>query len=131
MAKTAAIESLLKNGSAAWNKLRKEGKVPLEHTGATFKNLFSAGADLSGLSLIGSEGENCDLSKVNFRETDLSNAYMHGRQLQECDFRGANLEGATLERAKLLRCDFSGALGLDDLDLAAMPMDPSIRLDRA
>ena len=55
MAKTQAIEALLKNGSAAWNKLRNEGKVPLEHTGATFKNLFSAGADLSGLILVGSE----------------------------------------------------------------------------
>jgi uncharacterized protein YjbI with pentapeptide repeats len=131
MAKTPAIESLLKNGSAAWNKLRKEGKVPLEHTGATFKNLFSAGADLSGLSLIGSEWENCDLSKVNFRETDLSNAYMHGGQLQECDFRGANLEGATLERVKLLRCDFSGAHGLDDLELDAVHMDRVVGLGGA
>jgi len=131
MAKTQAIEALLKNGSAAWNKLRNEGKVPLEHTGATFKNLFSAGADLSGLILVGSEWENCDLSKVNFREADLSNAYLHGGQLQECDFRGANLEGATIERVKLLRCDFSGARGLEDLELEGVHMDRVVGLGGA
>src|SRR3954463_8113000 len=122
------IESLLKSGSKEWNNLRKDGKVPLDHTGATFAQLFSANADLSGLELVGTEWEKCDLSKINFRETDLSNAYFHGGRLQDCDFRGANLEGATFERLKLLRCDFSGARGLDDLELDEVDMDRVVGL---
>src|SRR5215213_2800592 len=106
-----SIETLLKNGSTEWNRLRKAGKVPQDHTGATLTNLFSANADLSGLGLVGSEWEGCDLSKINFREADLSNAYFHGGRLLECDFRGTNLEGATFERMKLVRCDFTGARG--------------------
>lgn len=123
MRKADNIETLLQSGSAEWNRLRRAGKVPLEHTGATFAQLFSANADLSGLSLVGTEWEGCDLSKVNFREADLSNAYFHGGRLQDCDFRGANLEGATFERLKLLRCDFSGAHGLDALELDGVEMD--------
>ncbi|MDQ3265445.1 MAG: pentapeptide repeat-containing protein, partial [Myxococcota bacterium] len=116
MAKAPTIESLLKNGSTEWNKLRKAGKVSTDHTGATFAQLFSANTDLSNLTLVGSEWEKCDLSKINFREADLSNAYFHGGRLQDCDFRGANLDGATFERMKMLRCDFTGAQGLEALE---------------
>ena len=66
MAKAPAIESLLKSGASEWNKLRRAGKVPTDHTGATFAQLFSANADLSGLGLIGTEWDKCDLSKINF-----------------------------------------------------------------
>lgn len=124
-----SIEKLLASGSTEWNKLRKSGQVPTEHTGATFENLFSANADLSGLGLVGSEWDRCDLSKVSFRDSDLSNAYFHGGRLQDCDFRGANLEGATFERLKLLRCDFTGAQGLDSLDLDEVDMDRVSGLD--
>src|SRR5438132_3803183 len=123
------IESLLKSGSKEWNNLRKDGKVPSDHAGATFAQLFSANADFSGLVLIGSEWEKCDLSKINFRETDLSNAYFHGGRLQDCDFRGANLDGATFERLKLLRCDFSGAQGLEALELDEVDMDRVVGLN--
>lgn len=123
------IESLLKSGSKEWNNLRKDGKVPLDHTGATFAQLFSANADFSGLILIGSEWEKCDLSKINFRETDLSNAYFHGGRLQDCDFRGANLEGATFEKLKLLRCDFTGCSGLEALELEDVDMDRVVGLN--
>ncbi|MEN9799640.1 MAG: hypothetical protein RL653_3337 [Pseudomonadota bacterium] len=123
MAKPATIESLLKEGSTAWNRARKSGAVGTTHTGATLENLFSANADLSGLELVGSEWEKCDLSKMNFRDSDLSNAYFHGGRLQDCDFRGANLAGATFERLKLLRCDFTGAQGLDELELDEVDMD--------
>jgi hypothetical protein len=129
MPKAPTIEQLLQNGSAEWNRLRKAGKVPTEHTGATFAQLFSANADLSGLGLVGSEWERCDLSKVNFRDTDLSNAYFHGGRLQDCDFRGANLEGATFEKLKLLRCDFTGAKGLDEADFDEVDMDRVTGLD--
>ncbi|MHB8877681.1 MAG: pentapeptide repeat-containing protein [Myxococcaceae bacterium] len=129
MPKAPTIESLLASGSSEWNKLRKLGKVPLDHTGATFAQLFSANADLSGLGLVGSEWEKCDLSKVNFRETDLSNAYFHGGRMQDCDFRGANLEGATFEKLKLLRCDFTGAKGLEALELDDVDMDRVVGLD--
>ncbi len=129
MAKAPSIETLLKNGSKEWNNLRKAGRVPLDHTGATFAQLFSANADLSGLALIGSEWEKCDLSKVSFRETDLSNSYFHGGRLQDCDFRGANLEGATFEKLKLLRCDFTGAKGLEALDLDDVDMDRVVGLN--
>lgn len=128
MAKALTIETLLKNGSAEWNRLRKAGKVGTDHTGATFAQLFSANADLSGLELIGSEWEKCDLSKVSFRDTDLSNAYFHGGRLQDCDFRGANLDGATFERLKLLRCDFTGAKGLEGLELDEVDMDRVVGL---
>ncbi len=129
MAKPLTIESLLKNGSAEWNRLRKAGKVPIDHTGATLENLFSANADLSGLQLIGSEWDRCDLSKINFKETDLSNAYFHGGRLQDCDFRGANLEGATFEKLKLLRCDFSGARGLEEIEFEDVDMDRVVGLN--
>ncbi len=129
MPKPPNIETLLNSGSAEWNKLRKAGKVPADHTGATFAQLFSANADLSGLTLIGTEWEKCDLSKVSFKEADLSNAYFHGGRLQDCDFRGANLDGATFERIKLLRCDFSGARGLEALELEDVDMDRVVGLD--
>lgn len=129
MPKAPSIEKLLQNGSAEWNRLRKGGQVPTEHTGATFTQLFSANADLSGLGLVGSEWERCDLSKINFRDTDLSNAYFHGGRLQDCDFRGANLEGATFEKLKLLRCDFTGAKGLDDMEMDDVDMDRVVGLD--
>jgi hypothetical protein len=128
MPKAPTIEQLLQNGSAEWNRLRKAGKVPTEHTGATFSQLFSANADLSGLGLVGSEWERCDLSKMNFRDTDLSNAYFHGGRLQDCDFRGANLEGATFEKLKLLRCDFTGAKGLEEADFEDVDMDRVVGL---
>ncbi len=129
MAKAPTIESLLKNGSTEWNKLRKAGKVSTDHTGATFAQLFSANTDLSNLTLVGSEWEKCDLSKINFREADLSNAYFHGGRLQDCDFRGANLDGATFERMKMLRCDFTGAQGLEALELDEVDLDRVIGLD--
>lgn len=124
-----SIEKLLQSGSAEWNRLRKSGQVPTEHTGATFAQLFSANTDLSGLGLVGTEWERCDLSKVNFRDADLSNAYFHGGRMQDCDFRGANLEGATFEKLKLLRCDFTGAKGLDDVDFDDVDMDRVVGLD--
>lgn len=129
MAKQLNIEELLKAGSKQWNQLRKDNKVPLDHTGATFPQLFSANADLSGLTLIGTEWEKCDLSKVSFRETDLSNAYFHGGRLQDCDFRGCNLEGATFEKLKLLRCDFTNAQGLEQLEFDDCDMDRVVGLD--
>ena len=129
MPKQPSIEELLKSGSKQWNLLRKDGKVPLDHTGATFPQLFSANADLSGLVLIGSEWEKCDLSKVSFRDTDLANSYFHGGRLQDCDFRGANLEGATFEKLKLLRCDFTGAKGLEELELDDVDMDRVVGLN--
>jgi hypothetical protein len=129
MAKAPSIEKLLQSGSAEWNRMRKSGQVSTDHTGATFTQLFSANTDLSGLGLIGSEWERCDLSKVNFRDTDLSNAYFHGGRLQDCDFRGANLEGATFEKLKLLRCDFTGAKGLDDVEMDDVDMDRVVGLD--
>ena len=129
MPKAQTIDELLKGGSTQWNKLRKTGKVVTDHTGATFAQLFSANADLSGLGLVGSEWDRCDLSKVTFRDTDLSNAYFHGGRLQDCDFRGANLEGATFEKLKLLRCDFSGARGLEELELDDVDMDRVVGLD--
>ncbi|MFZ5445047.1 MAG: pentapeptide repeat-containing protein [Myxococcota bacterium] len=130
MAKQVSIEEVLKkNGSKQWNQLRKEGKVGLDHTGATFPELFSANADFSGLTLIGSEWEKCDLSKVSFKETDLSNAYFHGGRLQDCDFRGAKLDGATFEKLKLLRCDFTGATGLEEAEFDDCDMDRVTGLD--
>lgn len=129
MPKVPTIETLLRNGSAEWNKLRKAGKVSLDHTGATFAQLFSANADLSELALIGTEWDKCDLSKVSFRAADLSNAYFHGGRLQDCDFRGANLDGATFEKVKLLRCDFSGAQGLEGLELEEVDLDRVVGLN--
>jgi hypothetical protein len=124
-----SIEKLLQNGSAEWNRLRKSGQVPTDHTGATFAQLFSANTDLSGLGLVGTEWERCDLSKVNFRDADLSNAYFHGGRLQDCDFRNANLEGATFEKLKLLRCDFTGAKGIEEADFDDVDMDRVVGLD--
>lgn len=129
MPKAPTIETLLRSGSAEWNRLRKAGKVGTDHTGATFAQLFSANADLSGLQLIGTEWEKCDLSKISFRDTDLSNSYFHGGRLQDCDFRGANLDGATFEKLKLLRCDFTGAKGLEALELEEVDMDRVVGLD--
>jgi hypothetical protein len=129
MAKASSIESLLKSGSKEWNQLRRDGKVPQDHTGATFPELFSANADLSGLTLIGSEWEKCDLSKVNFKAADLTNAYFHGGRLQDCDFRGANIAGCTFERLKLLRCDFTGCDGLDEVEFDDCDMDRVVGLD--
>lgn len=129
MAKTPSIETLLANGSSEWNKARKAGKVGTDHTGATFAQLFSANADLSGLGLVGTEWEKCDLTKVSFRDSDLSNSYFHGGRLQDCDFRGANLEGATFERMKILRCDFTGARGLEEMELDEVDLDRVVGLN--
>jgi hypothetical protein len=129
MAKTPSIEDLLKSGSKQWNNLRKEGKVGTDHTGATFPQLYSANADLSGLQLIGTEWEKCDLSKVTFKDSDLSNSYFHGGRLQDCDFRGANMDGVTFERMKLLRCDFTGATGLESIEFDEVDMDRVVGLD--
>ena len=129
MGKQVSIEELLKSGSKQWNQLRKDNKVPLDHTGATFPQLFSANADLSGLTLVGTEWEKCDLSKVSFKDADLSGAYFHGGRLQDCDFRGANVEGATFEKLKLLRCDFTNAKGLEQLEFDDCDMDRVTGLD--
>jgi hypothetical protein len=129
MPKAPTIETLLAGGSAEWNRMRKVGTAPTDGTGATFSQLFSANADLSGVTLVGSEWERCDLSKVSFRDADLSNAYFHGGRLQDCDFRGARVDGATFEKLKLLRCDFTGAIGLEDLELDEVDMDRVIGMD--
>jgi len=109
--------------------LRKAGRAPTDGTGATFTQLFSANADLSEVTLVGSEWERCDLSKVSFRGADLSNAYFHGGRLQDCDFRGAKVDGATFEKLKLLRCDFTGAIGLEELELDEVDMDRVTGMD--
>jgi Pentapeptide repeats (8 copies) len=129
MRKRPTMAELLKEGSKQWNQMRRDESIPKDHTGATLKELFSANTDFSFLTLIGSEWEKCDLSKVSFKETDLANAYFHGGRLQDCDFRGANLEGATFEKLKLLRCDFTGATGLEDLELDDVDMDRVTGLD--
>jgi hypothetical protein len=129
MRKRQTMEELLKEGSKQWNQMRREELIAKDHTGATLKELFSANTDFSFLTLIGSEWEKCDLSKVSFKETDLANAYFHGGRLQDCDFRGANLEGATFEKLKLLRCDFTGATGLEELELDDVDMDRVTGLD--
>lgn len=129
MAKAPTIEKLLASGSAEWNKSRKLGKVPTDHTGATFAQLFSANADLSALGLVGTEWEKCDLTKVTFKDSDLQNAYFHGGRLQDCDFRGANLEGCTFERMKILRCDFTGAKGLEELEMDEVDLDRVVGLN--
>ena len=123
MAKQLTIEELLKSGSKQWNQLRMTGQVRVDHTGATFSQLFSANADLSNLTLIGSEWDMCDLSKVSFKCSDLSNSYFHGGRLQDCNFRGANLSGVTFEKLKMLRCDFTGADGLDEIEFDNVDMD--------
>lgn len=123
MAKQLGIEELLKNGSRDWNAARRDGKVGVDHTGATFVQLFSANADLSALELVGSEWEKCDLTKVSFKDADLTNAYFHGGRLQDCDFRGCKVDGATFEKMKILRCDFTGAQGLDGMELDDVDMD--------
>ncbi|MCL2012549.1 MAG: pentapeptide repeat-containing protein [Cystobacterineae bacterium] len=123
------IEALLKNGSKTWNQLRQEGKTAEDYTGATFVQLFSANTNLAELCLAGSEWEACDLSRVSFRNADLSNAYFHGGRLQDCDFRNAQLEGATFENLKLVRCNFSGAKGLKALELIAVDMDYVVGLE--
>jgi hypothetical protein len=127
--KQPTIDELLKSGSKQWNQLRKDGRVSTDHTGATFSQLFSANADLSDLGLVGSEWEKVDLSKVTFRNADLTNAYFHGGRLQECDFRGVNVSGATFERMKLLRCDFTGAKGLEEVEFDDCDMDRCVGLD--
>ncbi|HVH45557.1 MAG TPA: pentapeptide repeat-containing protein [Labilithrix sp.] len=129
MATTPSLGELLKLGSAALNKLRAEGKLPLDFTGATLTRVFCANANLSALELTGSEWERCELSKVVFRDADLSNAYFHGGRLDDCDFTGANLEGATFEKVRLGRCDFTGARGLDEVELNDVTMHDVIGLE--
>ena len=129
MVKQLSIESLLKHGSKQWNDARRANRVQIDSTGATFPQLFSANADLSGLILVGTEWEKCDLSRVSFREADLSNAYFHGGRLQDCDFRGAKLDGATFERLKLVRCDFTNAEGLDGVEFDDCDLDRVTGID--
>ena len=83
MAKAPSIEDLLKRGSKEWNTLKSKGAVPMDHTGATFAQLFSANADLSGVTLIGTEWEKCDLSKVSFKDADLKDAINKGKTVQK------------------------------------------------
>jgi hypothetical protein len=117
MPKPVPLESLLKRGSAEFNKLRKAGQIPREHTGATITQVDGARLDLSGLALVGTEWDDCELEQATFAGADLSNAYFHGGALRDCDFQGANLSGATFEEVKLSRCDFTGAQGLEELEL--------------
>jgi hypothetical protein len=114
------IDELLRSGAREWNKRRSAGEVARDHTAATLKQIFSAGADLSELTLVGTEWEDCELAKVSFRDADLSNAYFHGGVLVDCNFNGANLDGVTFENLKLVRCDFSFAQGLDNIELTAV-----------
>ena len=120
MTNAPSIDELLRCGAREWNQRRSAGEVPRDHTGATLKQIFSAGANLSELILVGTEWEDCELAKVSFRDADLSNAYFHGGVLVDCNFTGANLDGATFENMKLVRCDFSFAQGLDNLELTSI-----------
>jgi hypothetical protein len=128
MTTTPSLGELLKLGSAELNKLRKADKLPRDFTGATLVRLFCANANLEGLELTGSEWERCELSKIVFRDADLSNAYFHGGRLDDCDFTGANLEGASFEKVRLARCDFTNARGLDELELTDVVMHEVIGL---
>ncbi|MEW5740013.1 MAG: pentapeptide repeat-containing protein [Myxococcota bacterium] len=113
-----SIEQLLAKGARAFSAARAAGRLPVDHTGATFTRLFFARADLSKLVLVGSEWEDCHLGAVDFSGADLSNAYVHGGRFERCSFRGANLTGATFEAVDLVGCDFTDALGLDALEYA-------------
>jgi hypothetical protein len=55
------------------------------------------------------------LSKIDFRNANLSNAYFHGGRLDDCDFTGANVDGASFEKIRLTRCDFTGIEGREEL----------------
>lgn len=122
MPKSETLADLLGSGAARWNALRKSGKAPTEHVGATLQGLFCAGANLSELSLTGTEWEDCELSSVDFRNADLSNSYFHGGRLTECVFTGANLSNVVFERVLLKRCVFTGAEGLDEVELDDVTM---------
>ena len=111
------LAQLLTGGTARFNALRTDGEVSSDHSGTTLSGLFFARANLSKLDLSNAEFEDCTVSEVDFRESDLRGAYLHGGRYERCDFRGAKLEGATLENVEFVECDFTGALGLDSLEL--------------
>lgn len=123
MAKPPTLDVLLKTGSASWNALRKSGKAPLDHTGATLTQIFCADADLSGLSLVGTEWDRCELNGIDFRNSDLTNAYFHHCRIRDCQFEGCNVEGASFEKLKMVRCSFVGATNVDSVELEDADLD--------
>jgi uncharacterized protein (TIGR02996 family) len=116
----SALARLLAAGTPKFNALRKEGRVPLDQSGATLSQLFFARADLSKLDLSNAELDECTVSETDFRDANLSGAYLHGGRYERCDFRGARFEGASFEAVEFVDCDFTGALALDTVELEAV-----------
>ena len=131
MSRSPTLDVILRSGSAAWNALRKSGTAPLDHTGATMTQLFCADADLSGVSLVGTELDNCELNGIDFRNADLTNAYFHHCRIRDCRFEAAKLANASFEKLRLVRCSFVGAEGLDSLELEEADMDDVEGLEEA
>jgi uncharacterized protein YjbI with pentapeptide repeats len=64
--------------------------------------------DLSGVDFVGFDFY-IDLSQVNFKSTNLSNANLYGALLCDADLEGANLRGANLSETDLEGANFQNA----------------------
>jgi uncharacterized protein YjbI with pentapeptide repeats len=115
---------------ASWNGFRKNGTIPLDLDGASFRDEYFNKANFSGLHLDQANFSNSILQeanfsgshlyRANFAEADLRNADLSGALLLETDLSYANLTGASLagatldntslECATLVDVDLSGAV---------------------
>jgi Pentapeptide repeats (8 copies) len=133
--------SILRQGTVAWNKWRKENPgqtLNLSRAPIGEKNL--RGADLSGADLSNADLAWAYLSDANFTgahlrwtnltEADLRGAHFNNADLRDADFKGArfgrtNLSGAKLDGADLGKAtvdrtifgnvDLSRAIGIDEV----------------
>ena len=117
--------NLLKQGPAAWNEQRKQGKFgQADLGGANLSGADLGGADLREANLSGADLSGADLSlahliKADLREANLSRANLREANLSGANLRGANLRGANLRGANLSRANLIEAyLSLANLSLA-------------
>ncbi|MDG1051514.1 MAG: pentapeptide repeat-containing protein [Planctomycetota bacterium] len=99
----------------------RAGEVP--GAGADFSGLALIGEDLSGLDLRSANFDGADLSRCNMKGANLFGAQLEGTTLFETDLTGAELSGANLKGANLgsAKLDHAG-LGMSNLTGACLAL---------
>ncbi len=100
---------ILKQGSAAWNKWRKEHPdASVNLSGVQFLLAQLPGVDLSNANLSNAAFDFANLSDANLSGANLSRAGLTASNLYHANLEGANLTGAFLEQANMSGANLSG-----------------------
>jgi Pentapeptide repeats (8 copies) len=114
-----------------FNKIRKEGDVPLYLRGVDLRGKNLGGVDLHEVDLTDAKFIGTKLTTANLNSAKLKGADLSGADLRSADLYGASLSGSNLTRADLRGADLTGMVNfagakLHDVDFTGSATDKGL-----